>query len=1072
MKGDATQASEPEILGTGVVLFPSDDCLASERRSFRGLRRNIRARRQRIERMGKILTQHGCITEEETHGKGHDAPFFLAARALQGKQKLSALEAWHILRWYAHNRGYDGNSLWANREEGKSAEEAKEDTARVKAAKDLAKQYKTNSMAETICAFLKLDTNKGEANFTVTTPKYKAIGAAFDRALVIKEVNCILREHAELPAEVVELILGDNNALTQKLAACGVKLTKRFAGSVLFGQLVPRFDNRIIARCPITWAKEYERALTEGKSEEAAKHHATKMAKVPNANTDDFYAYRFARILANLKFKGKPLGAEYRQQIMQDALQCGGYTKTSFKKSLESILGTVPDNFSNYFELHPDSDKALTIAPATRKWNDANQGGVLEELPDNLQEQLRQKLSRGQGFTYTQVRDMVEKAGGNATAFSDAVDFLDKNRKAKTPSLWSKVWKADCATGRAPYARPVLRQVVEEVLRGEDPTKPMLSLAHPAGEKKQADGILYELNDPESSVNKYQQERSIDELSNNHRVRHRMLIFERVLKEMKEKYLDKDSTQKARICIEVGRELKEFSGIKAKEIEGQLTQRLAHFKKAVKTLEDADIPVTANLIRKCRIAMDMGWKCPFTEAIYGPDDLENMEFEHIIPYALRPSNALSHLVLCRPEVNRMKGKRTGLQFIQEDGGKECAGINQCIITAKRYEALVKKLDTRGHADDEKRKKIRKKLLSVSAYSQHLSKQPKQEIESEREFEGFTEGQMTQSSQLMKLATRVVKQQIKGARILMLPGVVTAATRKAWHAWDVLAEICPEVRHESSNELKSKDEIRKVTHLHHAVDASVLGIASYIFPQLGNGILWEAMGRRSINEAQKRQLEAQGGNRFYQFHRKENGRGWQLHLSDLPAAVKLSLRDALDEKRVVQHIPADMSGSKLEQTIYRVLKTEDDFVHIKKYKKGKLIPPMKLNNVIGVNAQYKSKLQSLKACKIIEKNYGVALVSTPCILRHNQVYKQLQELRAQNNGHPVYVLRRGMILNIQGHKNSSKNGKWIITSAKESTAKGIILDLRRPHSLMQIWREVSLKSISAHITTNTHSYLGD
>ncbi len=1065
MRGDTGQACEPEILGTGVVLFQSDDCLASERRSFRGLRRVIRARRQRIERMGKILVQHGCITEEEAHSKGHDAPFFIAARALQGKQKLSALEAWHILRWYAHNRGYDGNSLWANREDGKSAEETKEDAARVQAAKDLAAKYQTNSMAETICAFLNFDTNQETAQFTVNSPKYKAIGAAFDRTLVIKEVNSILRDHSELPYAVVELILGDNKSQTSELAKCDVRFQKRFSGSVLFGQLVPRFDNRIIARCPITWALEYEKALGEGKNDTAAKHHATKMAKVPNANTADFYAYRFARILANLKFKGRPLSAEHRQLIMQDALACGGYTRTSFKKCLEGILGATPDNYSNYFELHPDSDKALMVVPATKKWNDANQGDILSHIPSSIQTKLHQKLERGQGITYMQVKDELLAMGEDPLPFAAAVDLLDKGKKP----LWDKAWKADIATGRAPYARPVLKQVVDEVLRGEDPTKPALCLEHPNGEKKAEDGILYELNNPESKVNQYQQQRSIDELSNNHRVRHRMLIFERVLKEMKEKYLGGDKNQMVRICMEVGRELKEFSGIKAKEIEGQLTLRLAHFKKAVKTLEEAKIPVTANLIRKCRIALDMNWKCPFTGMSYGPDELENMEFEHIIPYALRPSNALSHLVLCRPEVNRMKGKRTGLQFVQEDGGKECPGINQSIMTESRYQALVKKLDSRGHADDEKRKKLRKKILVVSAYSQHQSKKKNPEVEDEREFEGFTEGHMTQSSQLMKLAARMVKNQIKGARVLMLPGVVTAATRKAWHAWEVLAEICPEVRHEVSNELKSKDEIRKVTHLHHAVDASVLGMASYIFPQIGNGILWEAMGRRSINEAQKRQLEALGGARFYQFHRKENGRGWQLILSDLPDASKRSLRDALNEKRVVQHIPADMSGSKLEETIYGIEKIEGDMVHMVCKKKETV---KKTSKVIGLNSPENSKLLAIKACKIIGGNYGVALDPAPYVLRHHQVYIQLQKLKQNNKGRPIRVLRNGMIIELINYKDPQRNGKWTISSIKENTKKGIVFDLKKPQQTVPTWIDIRLKTLLPYLNVKNSSYLGD
>ncbi|MEG2236472.1 MAG: hypothetical protein RRY13_02300, partial [Akkermansia sp.] len=40
----------PSSVDCGVVLFPKDDCLASSRRSYRQLRRNIRASRQRQQR--------------------------------------------------------------------------------------------------------------------------------------------------------------------------------------------------------------------------------------------------------------------------------------------------------------------------------------------------------------------------------------------------------------------------------------------------------------------------------------------------------------------------------------------------------------------------------------------------------------------------------------------------------------------------------------------------------------------------------------------------------------------------------------------------------------------------------------------------------------------------------------------------------------------------------------------------------------------------------------------------------------------------------------------------------------
>jgi CRISPR/Cas system Type II protein with McrA/HNH and RuvC-like nuclease domain len=89
----------PEFLGTGVVTFPTDDCLASQRRNLRRTRRHIRSTRLRIERMKRLLVHRGVMTREELDRPGHPAPFLLAAAALQGHCKLNAWELWTVLRW-------------------------------------------------------------------------------------------------------------------------------------------------------------------------------------------------------------------------------------------------------------------------------------------------------------------------------------------------------------------------------------------------------------------------------------------------------------------------------------------------------------------------------------------------------------------------------------------------------------------------------------------------------------------------------------------------------------------------------------------------------------------------------------------------------------------------------------------------------------------------------------------------------------------------------------------------------------------------------------------------------------
>src|SRR4051812_26302128 len=77
----------PRLLGTGVVTFGADDCLASKRRDYRRQRRHTRSTRQRVARMEKLLARLGVLSPEELQAKhrqagGDPAPWLRAARVL------------------------------------------------------------------------------------------------------------------------------------------------------------------------------------------------------------------------------------------------------------------------------------------------------------------------------------------------------------------------------------------------------------------------------------------------------------------------------------------------------------------------------------------------------------------------------------------------------------------------------------------------------------------------------------------------------------------------------------------------------------------------------------------------------------------------------------------------------------------------------------------------------------------------------------------------------------------------------------------------------------------------------
>ena len=94
--------------------------------------------------------------------------------------------------------------------------------------------------------------------------------------------------------------------------------------------------------------------------------------------------------------------------------------------------------------------------------------------------------------------------------------------------------------------------------------------------------------------------------------------------------------------------------------------------------------------------------------------------------------------------------------------------------------------------------------------------------------GMTEGMMTQSSHLMKLACKSIKTSLPDAHIDMIPGAVTAEVRKAWDVFGVFKELCPEAADPVNGRI-IKEDLRSLTHLHHALDACVLGLISEIIP---------------------------------------------------------------------------------------------------------------------------------------------------------------------------------------------------------------------------------------------------
>ena len=131
-------------------------------------------------------------------------------------------------------------------------------------------------------------------------------------------------------------------------------------------------------------------------------------------------------------------------------------------------------------------------------------------------------------------------------------------------------------------------------------------------------------------------------------MRHRLKIYERTLGDLVTRYADNDPKLVEWVSVEVVRDLVQFSGKTAEEKAQILGQQLRHHRKAVKFLEEerantgGDWEINASLIKKVRIADDMGWRCPYTAKAYSLSQIiyGEVDREHIIPRSSRPTDAV------------------------------------------------------------------------------------------------------------------------------------------------------------------------------------------------------------------------------------------------------------------------------------------------------------------------------------------------------------------------------------------------------------------------------------------------
>jgi CRISPR-associated endonuclease Csn1 len=613
------------------------------------------------------------------------------------------------------------------------------------------------------------------------------------------------------------------------------------------------------------------------------------------------------------------------------------------------------------------------------------------------------------------------------------------------------------------------------------------------GHPMDPDGPLYR----SEAIRRAQLERAIDEQTNNHLVRHRLKLLERLHADLLAEYAGGNPARVGRITIEVNRNLKELSGKSAQEQAKEQGQQTAQFRSVEKKLtaayEGLGVKLGPGLIRKGRIAEDLGWRCPYTGACFDELDLlhRRVDKDHIVPRSQRTSDSLDSLVITFSEINKLKGQRTAVQFVEEFQGQPVPGLpNLMIKTLGNFLRDVEALDTfKGHDDDKRRKKNRQRLLKLRDY-----------VEKE-----FTPGDLTKTSQLVRLGAEALQRAYLDAQvkpvIISLPGSVTAAARKSWNLAGCLAAANPNVLNPEDLDdngkprIHRKTELRGITHLHHALDASVIALTSHLLPC--DGGVWkreaiELLAKRRCNESEQRLLRALL--RWNVSFTKEG----EPKLEEIPNEMREELRARLAERRVVQHLPASLGDMVSDQTVWRLFDPADTHPNAKrlarwlaaaevevpapdaktviiitrkrkappkpgeeaKAKKGKFhegktwewyYTEAAKDALLGFAPSgdpAKAKLKPLKAVKILGDNFGIALDPEPTLIRPLHVWRQLQALRATNGGKWPRLVRNGMLIRVLRAKSAKVNysGVWMVRGVTLNQRAGYLVNLSPPDQI--------------------------
>jgi len=194
--------------------------------------------------------------------------------------------------------------------------------------------------------------------------------------------------------------------------------------------------------------------------------------------------------------------------------------------------------------------------------------------------------------------------------------------------------------------------------------------------------------------------------------------------------------------------------------------------------------------------------------------------------------------------------------------------------------------------------------------------------------------------------------------------------------------------------------------------------------------------------------------------------------------------------VVQHLPADVSGLRCKETVWRLFDPTDNHRNSQRFarwlkQKEVAIPALDAKTTLIICRKRRAadvtgddstggkvfhetktwswvydikdksallglapegdtaaaKLKRIKAVKVLGENFGLALDPEPTLIRPHKVWHQLEALRVRNGGKPPRVLRIGCSIRVKKKTpRSDYRGTWMVRGVQLNQRSGYLLDL--------------------------------